>query len=74
MLHDLSHARLNHQQQRLLASLQAFFSKDRRLSNKQLDVLESLHRRGTRAAYGTAMSDSERIMGKLNTVYNRIGR
>lgn len=74
MLEALSQRPLDPAQLSLFRSLESYFSWDKRLSNKQLDALERLHRTATRGVYGTALSDSDRINGKLNTVYNPIGR
>lgn len=70
MLEALSQRQLNPDQLKLFRSLESYFSWDKRLSNKQLDALERLHRQATRGVYGTALSDSDRINGKLNVVFN----
>lgn len=70
MLEALSQRQLNPDQLKLFRSLESYFSWDKRLSNKQLDALERLHRQATRGVYGTALSDSDRINAKLNVVFN----
>lgn len=70
MLESLSQRQLNPDQLKLFRSLESYFSWDKRLSNKQLDALERLHRQATRGVYGTALSDSDRINAKLNVVFN----
>lgn len=64
--------RLNPDQLKLFRSLESYFSWDKRLSSKQLDALERLHRTATRGVYGTALSDSDRLNAKLNTVFNQM--
>ncbi len=70
MLADLSQRQLNPDQLKLFRSLESYFSWDKRLSNKQLNALKRLHRTATRGVYGTALSDSDRLNGKLNAVFN----
>lgn len=60
--------------QQLFSSIKSQFEQFSKLSNKQLDLLEKLHRQASRGVYGTALSESDRINGKLNIVYNTIGR
>lgn len=71
-LHDLSQRTLSPAHLSLYRSLESYFSWDGKLSNKQLDTLERLHRTATKGVYGTALSDSDRLNAKLNTVYNPI--
>ncbi len=69
-LHDLSQRTLSPAQLSLYRSLESYFAWDKRLSNKQLDALVRLHRNANRGVYGTALSDSDRLNGKLSTVFN----
>jgi hypothetical protein len=69
-LTDLSDCHLSPTQLSLYRSLESYFSWDGKLSNKQLDALERLHRTATRGVYGTAESDSDRLNAKLNVVFN----
>lgn len=71
-LHHLSQRTLNPAQLSLYRSLESYFTWDGKLSNKQLDALERLHRTATRGVYGTALSDSDRINAKLNVVFNQM--
>lgn len=70
MLADLSQRQLDQPQRNLFRSLESYFAWDKRLSNKQLKALVRLHRNATKGVYGTALSDSDRLNGKLNTVFN----
>lgn len=70
MLADLSQRQLDRAQRDLFRSLESYFAWDKRLSSKQLDALVRLHRTVTRGVYGTALSDSARLNGKLNAVFN----
>lgn len=72
MLADLSQRQLNPDQLKLFHSLESYFSWDKRLSNKQLNALERLHRTATRGVYGSAESNSDRIAAKLDVVFNPI--
>lgn len=69
-LTELSDCHLNPAQLSLYRSLESYFAWDGKLSNKQLDTLERLHRTATRGVYGTALSDSDRLNAKLNVVFN----
>ena len=71
-LHDLSDCHLSPAQLSLYRSLESYFSWDGKLSNKQLDALERLHRTATRGVYGTALSDRDRLNAKLNVVFNEM--
>lgn len=71
-LHDLSQRQLDPAQLSLYRSLESYFAWDGKLSNKQLDALERLHRQATRGVYGTALSDSDRINAKLNVVFTEM--
>lgn len=62
--------RLNYYQLKIFLSIRSQFELDGKLSNKQLDTLERLHRTATRGVYGTAESDSDRLNAKLNIVFN----
>jgi hypothetical protein len=69
MLADLSQRQLDKAQRDLFRSLESYFTWDKRLSSKQLDALVRLHRTATRGVYGRALSDSDRLNGKLNAVF-----
>lgn len=69
MLAELSQRQLDQAQRDLFQSLESYFAWDKRLSSKQLDALVRLHRKVTRGVYGTALSDSDRLNAKLNTVF-----
>lgn len=72
MLNELSQKKLRPDQLQLYRSLESYFEWDGKLTNKQLDTLERLHRTATRGVYGSALSDRERINIKLNTVFNQM--
>ena len=69
-LAELSDCHLTQAQLSLYRSIESYFAWDRKLSNKQLDALERLHRTATRGVYGSALSDSDRLNAKLNVVFN----
>lgn len=69
-LNELSDCHLNPAQLSLYRSLESYFAWDGKLSNKQLDALERLHRTATRGVYGTAESDNDRLNAKLSAVFN----
>ncbi len=62
--------RLTYDQLKIFLSIRSQFELNGKLSNKQLNALERLHRTATRGVYGRAESDSDRIAAKLNVVFN----
>lgn len=72
MLADLSQRQLDQAQRNLFRSLESYFSWDKRLSSRQLDTLERLHRTVTKGVYGRALSDRDRLNGKLSAVFNEM--
>ena len=72
MLEDLRYRKMNQDQRDFYRSIESYFDWDKQLSDSQITHLERFHRNLTRAVYGTALSDSDRINAKLNAVFNQM--